>query len=201
MPVHIIRNWGVLLKRKNSLLEKIYQKNPVNGNYIIELSLDDYADIFNEWDHAPLRRKDIDPDLLRFLDESIDDIPMKNGIDICCYFSEQVRDAEREKQITSWFRTFYAFYIELEQKKIRKMIRKAMVCLLISAVFFISSYLGGRLTGNSMGGYILSEIVVVGGWVFMWEAITFLTFERSEINHLIKNYRRFATAALSFRYK
>ena len=61
--------------KRKSLLEKIYEQNPHNGNYIIELSLVNYADIFNEWDHAPMRRKDIDPDLLRFLDDSIDDIP------------------------------------------------------------------------------------------------------------------------------
>ena len=187
--------------RQKSLLEKIYEKNPENGNYIIELSLVNYADIFNEWDHAPLRRKDIDPDLLSFLDDCIDDIPMKHNIDIGCYFSDQKRSEEREKQIENWFRTFYLFYIELERKKIRSMIRKALICLLISAVFFVLSYLGGLYVHDSMLLYILSEIVVVGGWVFLWEAITFLTFERASINHLIKNYRRFANANLSFRYK
>ena len=187
--------------KRKSLLEKIYEQNPQNGNYIIELSLVNYADIFNEWDHAPMRRKDIDPDLLRFLDDSIDDIPMKHNIDICCYFSDQEQNEEREKQIASWFRTFYLFYIELEKKKIRRMVHKALICLVIAAVFFVLSYLGGLYVHNSMLLYILSDVVIIGGWVFLWEAITFLTFERSSIHQLIRNYRRLADADLSFRYK
>ncbi len=187
--------------RRKSLLEKIYEQNPENGNYILELSLVNYADIFNEWDHAPMRRKDIDPDLLRFLDDSIDDIPMKHQIDIICYFSDQVRSKARETQILTWFRTFYLFYIELEKRKIRRITQKALICLLISAVFFVLSYFGGLYVHNSMLLYVLSDVVIIGGWVFLWEAITFLAFERSSIRHLIKNYRRFADATLSFRYK
>lgn len=56
------------------MLEKIYERNPENGNFIIEISLDNYAEIFNEWDHAPFKRKDINPELLNFLEDSIDDI-------------------------------------------------------------------------------------------------------------------------------
>ena len=189
------------MRNHKSLLEKIYETNPVNGNYIIEVSLVNYAEIFNDWDHAPMRRKDIDPDLLSFLADSIDDIPMKHQIDICFYLSDQVRSAEREQQIISWFRTFYRFYIELERKKIQAIVRKALVCMLVSAVFFVSSYLGERISQNSLLLYILTEIVVVGGWVFLWEAISLFTFERSRIRRLIKNYRRFVRAAIEFRYK
>ena len=189
------------MNNKKSLLEQIYERNPENGNYIIEISLVNYVDIFNDWDHAPLRRKDIDPDLLHFLEDSIDDIPRKNGIDVCFYLSDQVRNEEREQRIISWFRTFYRFYVELERKKIHDIFTKAIVCLFVSLLFFISSYLGEQIVNNSLLLKILSEIVVVGGWVFLWEAISSLTFDRAKIKHLIKNYNRFAQAAISFRYK
>jgi len=189
------------LNNKKSLLERIYERNPDNGNFIIEVSLINYVDIFNDWDNAPLRRKDIDPDLLHFLEDSIDDIPRKYGIDVCFYLSDQVQNVEREQQIISWFRTFYGFYVELERKKIHDIFIKSIVCLLVSLLFFISSYLGEQIVSNSLLIKILSEIVVVGGWVFLWEAISSLTFDRAKINHLIKNYNRFAKAAISFRYK
>ena len=127
--------------------------------------------------------------------------PGENGIDVCFYLSDQVRDEERERQIISWFRTFYGFYVELERKKIREILTKSLVCLFASLLFFFSSYLGEQIVNNSLLLKILSETIVVGGWVFLWEAISSLTFDRTKINHLIKNYNRFAQAAISFRYK
>jgi len=184
----------------SSLLEKIYEKNPHNGNYIIEVSLTNYVGIFNDWDHAPFKRKDIHPELLCFLEDSIDDIPMANNIDICFYLAEETRNEERERIIMSWFKTFYNFYIELEKNKIRSIIKNAIIYLLISAALLTSSYLGVT-SRNSIIIYTLTEIVIVGGWVFLWEAISLLTFERSKISKLIKNYKRFTRAEISFRYK
>lgn len=44
-------------------LKKIYEKNTNTGNYIIEVSLNKYTDIFNDWDNSPLPKRDLDPDL------------------------------------------------------------------------------------------------------------------------------------------
>ena len=185
----------------HSLLEKIYERDPANGNYIIEVSLDNYADIFNDWDHAPFRRRDLDPGLLNFLEDSIDDIPMKQNIDIRFFLSDQVRSAQREQQIIEWFRTFYKFNVELERKKIRTILKKSMIWFLVSALFLVSSYFGQHMTGNNLLVYLLSETMVVGGWVFLWETISLLTFERADIHRLIKNFNRFARADIAFRYK
>lgn len=183
------------------MLEKIYERNPDNGNYIIEISLENYADIFNDWDHAPFRRRDIDPGLLSFLEDSIDDIPMKNNVDIDFYLSDQLRDGEKEQQIQAWFRMFYRFNIELEKKKIRTIVKKSILCLLASIAFLITSYFGKIAAGESLPVYVVSEILVVGGWVFLWEAISLMTFERAGVRRQIKDDRRFAEADIRFRYK
>lgn len=188
------------MHKTSSLLERIYEKNPENGNYVIEVSLDTYTDIFNDWDHAPMKRKDIDPELLHFLEDSIDDIPMKYSIDLCLYLTQEVRNTEREQVIISWFKTFYRFYIELEKKKIRSLLKNAVIYLFISGILLTSSYLGIG-TRNNIVVYTLTEIVIVGGWVFLWEAISLFTFERAKISKRIRNYRRFVDAEITFRYK
>lgn len=188
------------MRKIDSLLEKIYEKNPKNGNYIIEVSLKNYAGIFNNWDHAPYKRKDIHPELLSFLEDSIDDIPMEYNIDICFYLAEEKQNQERERIITSWFKTFYSFYVELEKKKIRSIIRNAVIYLIISCALLTFSYLGVT-SRDSIVVYTLTEVIIVGGWVFLWEAISLLTFERSKISKLIKNYKRFIRAEIAFRYK
>ncbi len=188
------------VRETKSLLDRIYETNGENGNYIIEISLANYAGIFNDWDHAPYKRKDIHPGLMSFLEDSLDDIPAKYNVDICFYFSEEVKNEERERVIIPWFRTYCNFYIGLEKGKIRSLMKNAAIYLLISIILLTASYIGAT-SRNSIVIYTLTEIVIVGGWVFLWEAISLLTFERSKISRLIKNYGRLGTADIVFRYK
>lgn len=181
------------------LLNRIYDRNPDNGNYKIEVSLQNYAEIFNDWDHAPYKRKDIDPELLCFLADSIDDIPMKYNIDMCFYITEEARNTDRESLIVSWFKTFYDFYVAIEKSKMAAIMRKAIVYLVVSVALFILSYFSVADSKNIVA-YILKEIIIVGGWVFLWEAISQITFERQGIGKLVKNYKRFARADIYFRY-
>lgn len=187
------------MSKIDSLLEKIYERNPENGHYIIEVSLTNYAEIFNEWDYAPYKRKDINPELLSFLEDSIDDIPLEYNIDICFYLAEERQNADKENLITAWFRTFYTFYIEIEKNKIKAILQSSAVYMLVSAVLLVVSYFG-VLHQESVAIYTLTEILIVGGWVFLWEAMDRLLFQRKTVSKLIKNYERFRKADISFRY-
>jgi len=188
------------MRKIDSLLERIYEKNSLNGNYIIEVSLNNYAGIFNDWDHAPYKRKDIDPELITFIQESIDDIPLEYNVDICFYFSEEEKNQEREKIIVSRLRTYYTIYIEIKKNKIKSILKNAIIYMLISSLLLTSSYFGVLYRENIVF-YTLTEIIIVGGWVFLWEAISLLMFERRKVNILINNYKRFIVADISFRYK
>ena len=188
------------MRKIDSLLERIYKKNPLNGNYIIEVALKNYAGIFNDWDHAPYKRKDIDPELITFIQESIDDIPLEYNVDICFYFSEEEKNEEREEIIVSRLRTYYTIYIEIKKNKIKSILKNAIIYMLISAVLLTSSYYGALYHDNIVF-YTLTEIIIVGGWVFLWEAISLLMFERRKVSILIKNYKRVIVADISFRYK
>ena len=187
------------MRKIDSLLERIYEKNSLNGNYIIEVSLNNYAGIFNDWDHAPYKRKDIDPELITFIQESIDDIPLEYNVDICFYFSEEEKNQEREKIIVSRLRTYYTIYIEIKKNKIKSILKNAIIYMLISAVLLTSSYFGVLYRDNIVF-YTLTEIIIVGGWVFLWEAISLLMFEKRKVSILINNYKRFIVD-ISFRYK
>jgi hypothetical protein len=188
-----------MASRLDILLEKIYARNPLNGHYIIEVSLTNYAEIFNDWDHAPYKRKDINPELLGFLEDSIDDIPLDYDIDICFYLAEETRSHEKEQIITDWFRTFYTFYIEIEKSKIIAILKSAILYMLVSAVLLIVSYFGVLFKDNVFV-YTMTEILIVGGWVFLWEALDRLLFQRKAVRRLIYNYERFRKADISFRY-
>ena len=41
-------------------LGKFYQVDPATGAFLVEVALDRYEDVFNEWDPAPYKRRDLD---------------------------------------------------------------------------------------------------------------------------------------------
>ena len=55
-----------MFKKKKNYLKQIYKMNPDTKAYIIEVSLIDYNEIFNGWDPSPIKRRDLDPDLISF---------------------------------------------------------------------------------------------------------------------------------------
>jgi hypothetical protein len=124
---------------------------------------------------------------------------MKHKIDIIFYISEENQSKDKEKLITSWFKTFYLFYIEIEKKKMKANITHAAIYLFISVALLTASFFG-VLNRKSIVEYTLPEIIIVGGWVFLWESISKIFFQQQSIRKLIRNYKRFAQSEIGFRY-
>ena len=65
---------------------------------MIEVSLTDYSDIFNGWDPSPVRRRDLDPDLVEFMEHCAADIPLNYPLELQFYVPTEVRDEEKEER-------------------------------------------------------------------------------------------------------
>jgi hypothetical protein len=185
--------------KKSDYLNKIYEKNPDTGNYIIEISLDKYSDIFNEWDHASYKKRDLDPELARFLEDCSMDIPIKYGLDVCFYLPKEIQDKEKEKIIINGLKTFYSFYIHWEHRNLKESYSRIFSYILIS--FLLLSL--GYLINVSKDDVLLNTLMQgmnVGGWVFLWEAISLFFFKRGEVLGRVKKYKRFASSKIIFKY-
>ena len=47
-------------RKKKSTLDRLYSYDKKNNAYKIEISLDKYEDIYNEWDPTPFKKRDIE---------------------------------------------------------------------------------------------------------------------------------------------
>jgi hypothetical protein len=186
-------------REKIDYLKRMYNVNPETGNYIIELNLDSYLEVFNEWDHSSYKRRDMAPDLANFLEECSEDIPLKYDIDISMYLPKESQDPEKEKIISNRIHSYYNFYAVTEKKSLKKQNREMINFIVIAFVLIflniiISSHIHSIITRG------LTQGLVVGAWVFLWEPITFFTFERREISDIVRTYERLANANIYFKY-
>jgi hypothetical protein len=70
---------SLFMGRSEQPFEKIYERDRATNSFIISVAIEKYADIFNELDPAPFRKKDLDHDLRIYLEDSSLDIPIKHN--------------------------------------------------------------------------------------------------------------------------
>lgn len=184
---------------KNDPINIPYEYNRTTGNYVIEISLDTYGDIFNDWDHATYRKRDMDPELAFFLEESSAEIPFRHGLDVVFYLPRQEMDRRKEELIASVFKNYYDFYAAVERRTLQRTYRR-MLNYIFSALLLLSSTYLFNFWQETFFLAILSEGLTIGSWFCLWEAISFLLFERSEVYNKSRTYDRLAKSQVYFRY-
>ena len=184
---------------KHEPMNKLYDRNKVTGNFIIEVALDNYGDVFNEWDHSSYRKRDMDPQLAFFLEESSGEIPARYGLDLVFYLPRQEMDKEKESIIAAVVRNYYGFYADVERWSLHRAYRR-VANYLLAALFLLSATYLLNIWQRTLFFSVISEGLNVGSWFCLWEAISSLIFERSDHNDEIKCFERLSKASISFRY-
>lgn len=116
-------------------------------------------------------------------------------------FFDEVQMDEIEEDIKKCMK------VELNHKKLaQKLLLKALyrkawlsasasiVCLFV--VFFSMLF----VTPENVAGNVIVEIIKVGSWMCMWQALLFASFTKAEHKELISAFDNLASADLAFKY-
>ena len=191
----------MLRKRKQKFEATTYNQNKDTNAYMIEISLDNYAELFNGWDASPLRRRDLEPELLDFLEESGTEIPLNEKIELYLYLPEYMKDEEKEERskigIINNFKTTL-FYIN---KSLKKIYRQMVTNIIMSLLFLTAAYIARNILELSdLFSTIFIEGIYIGGWVLLWEAFSLFFFDSYEIRQRKKIFLRFLDMEIYFKY-
>jgi len=185
---------------RDPFLQESYAFDRVSGRIIIEVLLEKQIYLFNEWDNAAYSRKDLDPDLIYFLEECFDEIPFAYEVQLNIAINEKERDPAREGAIAEGVKSQFRHYLRANKRRLQDLYRRAAVYIAISAGFLLTAgLLEGMLTGRPLHVALLQGLYV-GGWVFLWEAISEVSFSRGRaaLSHKIRAYERFLRAPVVF---
>jgi hypothetical protein len=190
----------LLMEHTDKTLEKIYERDKATGAYIISVAIDKYTDIFNEWDPAPFRKRDIDQDLRYFLEDCSSDIPIKNDVTLTFDVLDEARDSEKETRIKSGLKTYFSFVRNLLERKIKKSYETSLLYVLASFFLLAASFLLRTVTPDGLLFVVTVEGLNIGGWVFLWEAISTFVFKNRDVKSKYLQYRRLSYALVLFNY-
>lgn len=186
--------------KKTNLFKSIY-KLSLDGNYIIEIDLDMYEDIFNEWDHAPFKRKDIDPELKIYIEDCSEDIPLKYDIELQFFVPKFHKNEEKEKMVVMGLKNYFDFYLNFINRKMFESRKNAFFYFVIGIIFFLISTFASKFISGGILSKILNEGLFIGFWVFLWEVFDILILSYRKLRREFKEYKRLLDSNIKFVYK
>jgi hypothetical protein len=160
--------------------------------------VDDYTDIFNGWDPSPVRRRDLDPDLVDFLEQCASDIPVEFPVELQFYVPEAKCDKDKETRTIEGIKNNFSFTAHFIGKELEEIRRKVLRYAIASLAFLSIGYISRHYVDPNMFTTILTEGISIGGWVFLWEAFSLSFFSGQEIHNRLKGYRRFQESKITF---
>ncbi len=187
------------MKHDERTLERIYEKDKQTGAFIVSIALDRYVDVFNELDSAPWRRRDIDHDLRVFLEDCSADIPMKYDVILQFNVEQEKQDPQKEERLKGGLRTYFTFVRASLQREIRGSFERSAFYGVVAFFLILASYSLAAISSNPFLASLF-DVVAIGGWVFLWEAISTLAFDGRQSRSRFKMYQRFSMAEVRFTY-
>lgn len=186
--------------KKKSTYEILYRKNKTNGKIIIDVALNGYNEFFHEWDNAAFRKRDIHQDLAHFLDLCSEDIPLRKSLEIQFCVKTNEKSAEHEDRIRASYLNYYNALLRGEKKKTKRIFRTSGILLFVSVLLlFLHVFLSGNIV-NTILSKVFLESLLIGGWVFTWEAIHGITIDIIIPFRRHRELKRFIQADISFSY-
>ncbi len=189
------------MMKKVNHYELLYRKNPNTDRVIIDIVLEDYIEFFHEWDNAVFKKRDINPELVQFFDICSDDIPLRKEIEIVFTINTVDISEEKETSIRTSYHNYYNSLKRLENRKTKRYFRMSLILLFISILLLTSYWLLRGIKSNTIASSVILESLLIGGWVFAWEAVHKLFIDIIEPFHRGREIKRFLEADISFVYK
>jgi hypothetical protein len=181
-------------------LREVYEFDPQTRTFTIPIRVNHYDNFFNPLDPSPAPARDLSPELVDYLNQCSDELPYKYPVVISLHVHKAAREAQSEQECLASLRTFYQHEIIVSQAQIRRKRGEALKYLSISFICLAFSVLSEGWSLEAFIWRVLREAVLIGGWLFMWEAVT-LNFIQMDVHHQeIKKYRRLIGAKASFTY-
>ncbi|MGF1569625.1 MAG: hypothetical protein ACFCVD_16415 [Nodosilinea sp.] len=187
------------MRKLDQTFHEIYKVDESTDLYMIEVALDNYTDIFSEWDPAPFKRRALDPDLDHYLEESSEEIPFKYPIELCLTLPSSMWDEDLESKAREGLANSFIFSRYLIKKELKKTNVKIAQFVLIGLLFLWFADLYSNLFAQADWRSVLFEGLAISGWVFVWEAVSLFVFSNRDLAHRYRTYKRLENAPVIFR--
>ena len=181
-------------------LQEIYPYDSKKHKFTIPISITHYDEFFSRLDRSPAQKRDLSPELVEYLNQCSGELPSRFEISIDLNISQEACNPDRERDCQVSLQRFFQHQIYMEKSEIRRQRLDALKYLVVSLLCLSADIASGGLVSNTLPGHLIHEALQIGGWVFMWEAITINFLQTDQHYQAIRKLKRFIQAEIHFSY-
>lgn len=185
---------------RDDFLDQFYTIDKETEQYIVDISLEYYKNIFNTWDSAVYNLRDLDTSFRAFLEECAYDIALDNEMVIRLNIKNEPRNEELEKTIIDSMRTNFKYVAITTQRQLKNSRKRSLQYVAVSLCFLLLTTLPPKIYAKNIILQVMLQSLTIGGWIFLWEAFSILFIRSSDDREKRKIYRRLQKAPIIFRY-
>lgn len=186
--------------KSKSFFDSIYKYEEEINAYLIEVSLDSYDEVYDDWDPSPFKRRDIEDEFNDYIYNSSEDIPLNYNIGIILHLPICKKDLKKEGMLVSALRSYYTYEVERVNKKKRNLLKRTVSYLFMS-IFLLSAGYFFVSESEMVILNVLHEGILIGGWVFLWEFFTNIFITLRDMQTEYRMLDRILCSMIKFVYK
>lgn len=139
-----------------------------NEHLIVKIHTKRIEDLYEDYDQkSSFIKKDLKYKLEEYLFESVDEIG-KNPFILQFQFEEKL-SIDSSKRLQSSIKEYFSYLQFLERKGMKESLKNSIIFFIIGFLLVAISFLLSEQ--ESLAIKIVSEGIMIGGWVALWEAL------------------------------
>ncbi len=171
---------------------------------VLELRVAELRQLFNAIDPAPFRERDLDPKAEEFIVGWSRELPAGTRLALLVHLDRPAGQPDEAVLLRESIHYFFAGRAQATRQRLRQLFRVGRIslaiglCVLAAAIGLADLISEG--TGGSGLGYVLSESLVIGGWVAMWRPLEVFLYDWWPIRDEARLFDRLAAMPVRITY-
>lgn len=164
------------------------------GCQVIKVHIGELNQLFNAMDPAPFRERDLDPNAEAFIVESAEEMDEDRPLGLVVHLDRESGTPEAATVLRDAVHEFFDNRARAIQLRLRRLFRNGRRSLAIGLVCVAVTVVAGDLIQTMFEGWrfagVVSESLLIGGWVAMWRPLEVFLYEWWPIKAEARLYRR-----------
>ena len=183
---------------KDKALKEFYHYNKSEKTYEVRIDLDQYRDVYSEWDYSPMINRDLDEDLIEFLLESSYEIGLTKKMKIIFFIPKSLEDQAKEVKSVEGMRHYFDYQIRRVRGQVFRKLKMSLVFLVIGLGFLLLAGLSRIYSQGDFFSISFSEGLYIGAWVALWEIFSIWFFQISDLRRKIRHFKRLSIIEIKY---
>lgn len=164
------------------------------GFRLIEITLREPRQLFNNLDPAPFHEKDLEATAEEYIVTAVREIGLAHPTKIAIYLPAAILMSEDAQHVPAAIHNYFAYREQHTRRELHDLLRTGLIILVIGLAFLFAclSARGAARTLTAPWAGILNEGLLIMGWVAMWRPINVFLYDWWPLRQRQKTFARIA---------